>query len=142
MLAILSAHSTMAISDDISNAIPIHDLDKIHTFFKTRFPDVPFDDFANGVYALDSIARENWEALEEFPPYELNIDNGESLWEANRKIYLSCFKDGPAIKHLYPRWDENLKTVITIPYKINHCRTQHKLSTLDYMSEEMNDLVA
>ena len=76
---------------DLKDAEHIKDLNLIQSYFKKRFPDVPFDDFANGVYALDSIARENWEALEEFPPYEVHIDSGEEYWLANSGVYSKCF---------------------------------------------------
>ena len=120
----------------------ISDVTNIQQYFKTRFPDIPLQEFSNGVYALDKIARENWIALEEFPPYEIHIENGEAIWNENDEQYLLCFPDGPAIKHLYPQWNTRLKTVVTLPYAINLCREKHKLSTLDYLGEELNSLVA
>ena len=71
------------------------DLANIQKYFKNRFPDISITEFANGVYALDPIARENWEALEEFPPYEIHIDNGETLWNEHEKPYLACFPRRP-----------------------------------------------
>ena len=118
------------------------DVTNIQQYFKTRFPDIPLQEFSNGVYALDEIARENWIALEEFPPYEIHIENGEAIWNENDEQYLLCFPDGPAIKHLYPQWNTQLKTVVTLPYAINLCREKHKLSMLDYLGEELNSLVA
>ena len=120
----------------------VSDLISIQQYFKNRFPDIPFQDFSNGVYALDEIARDNWVALEEFPPYEIHIENGETIWNENSEKYLSCFPEGPAVKHLYPQWNANLQTVVTLPYAINMCREQNKMSTLDYLGEELNSLVA
>ena len=120
----------------------VHDTEKIQSYFKNRFPSVPLEDFSNGVYALDKIARENWDALEEFPPYEIHIDTGADLWEQDIKLYSSCFPNGPGIKHLYPQWEDQLKTVITLPLAINLCRKQYELVTYDYMSEELNSLLA
>ena len=91
---------------------------------------------------MDQVARDNWEALEEFPPYEIYIDDGESYWDDHADIYQQCFSDGPAIKHLYPRWNQDLQTVVTLPLAINLCRKKHGLDQLDYMKEEMNSLVA
>jgi L-cysteine S-thiosulfotransferase len=127
---------------DLEHSEHIKDLSLIQSYFKNRFPEVPFEDFANGVYALDKTARENWEALEEFPPYEMHIETGEEYWQANSASYKSCFPNGPAIKHLYPMWDSRLNTVVTVPYAINTCRQSHKLPDLDYMGAEMNTLVA
>ena len=131
----------------ISNAVGneqenLQDIDKIQSYFKNRFPNIPFEEFSNGVYALDEIARENWEALEEFPPYEIHIDNGEGLWHQDLKQYSKCFPEGPGIKHLYPQWNEQLKTVVTLPFAINACREQYGLHLYDYMSQEINSLVA
>ncbi len=79
---------------EIKDTEHIKDLNLIQGYFKKRFPDVPYEDFANGVYALDTIAKENWEALEEFPPYEIHIDTGEEYWQINSAIYNECFPDG------------------------------------------------
>ena len=136
----ISIHTTSYAEDvEFEN---IKDLAKIHQYFISRFPDISLNEFANGVYALDAIARDNWEALEEFPPYEMHIDSGESLWGEHLKQYSSCFPAGPGIKHLYPQWNEKLNTVVSLPYAINLCREQHNLPTFDYLSEEMNGLVA
>jgi sulfur-oxidizing protein SoxA len=121
---------------------PNDDLQNIQNYFQQRFPDIPFEDFSNGVYALDQVARDNWEALEEFPPYEIYIDDGKSLWDDHADTYQQCFSDGPGIKHLYPQWNQDLQTVVTLPLAINLCRKKHGLDQLDYMKEEMNSLVA
>ncbi len=52
------------------------------------------------------------------------------------------FSRRAAIKHLYPKWDDQLKTVVTMPYAVNLCRQSHSLSKLDYMGTEMNSLIA
>ncbi len=118
------------------------DLKNIQSYFVERFPDIPIEEFANGVYALDPIARENWEALEEFPPYEIHIDSGEANWNKNKAQYEKCFPNGPGIKHLYPQWNEDIETVETLPYAVNVCRKKHNLPVLDYMGNEMNSLIA
>jgi len=121
---------------------PTKDLELIQGYFKQRFPNVAFAEFSNGVYALDAVARENWEALEEFPPYEMHIDNGESLWDEDLEAYKECFPNGPGIKHLYPLWDDKLDTIVTVPYAINLCRKKHNLEEYDYLGSEINSLVA
>lgn len=118
------------------------DIASIQAYFIDKFPEVPFQDFSNGVYALDPIARENWEALEEFPPYEVNIDNGQLQWEQNADIYEQCFPNGPGVKHQYPQWNSELKTVVTLAMEINLCHQTHKLPLYDYMQTEINDLIA
>jgi len=118
------------------------DIIKIQSYFTEKFPDVAFEDFSNGVYALDSIARQNWEALEEFPPYEVNIDTGETLWEQHADIYEQCFPNGPGVKHNYPLWNSTLETVVTLAMAINLCREEHELIAYDYMQADINNLLA
>ena len=125
-----------------ARTLPDEDLRKIQDYYIKRFPEVPFNEFSNGVYALDEVARDNWEALEEFPPYEIYIDDGASYWDEYVDIYGQCFSNGPGVKHLYPKWDKDLQTVVTLPYAVNLCRQKHGLEQLDYMGDEMNSLVA
>ncbi len=61
-------------------ASPERDFKDFVNFFENRFPNTPFEDYKNGVYSIDMSAREQWEAMEEFPPYELNVDHGEELF--------------------------------------------------------------
>lgn len=133
---------TLSSYADTKQVEPLNDLELIQQFFKQRFPEVPFNEFSNGVYALDMTARENWEALEEFPPYEMYIDSGETLWQKHAEQYQSCFPQGPIIKHLYPQWSEEKQTVLTLPYAINLCRHLADLEIYDYLGSEMNSLVA
>jgi sulfur-oxidizing protein SoxA len=90
-------------------ASPQQDLKEFRAYFAERFPDVPFKDYVNGVYAIDQASREQWESIEEFPPYELNIDKGKEAFETafkNGKTYASCFRnDGIGIKQDYPFYD-------------------------------------
>ena len=62
-----------------AQATPQEDLKEFRSYFAKRFPDTPFNDYINGVYSIDAASREQWEDIEEFPPYELNIDKGKEL---------------------------------------------------------------
>ncbi len=103
--------------------------------YKFRFPDVPMEEYPNGAYAIDKVGRENWEAIEEFPPYEPFIDEGQEMWEtpfANGKTYKDCFPDGPGVKSQYPRWDKKQGMVITLALAINQCREANGEKALKY----------
>ena len=115
------------------------------SYFEKRFPQVPRQDFANGVYAIDPVGRENWEAIEEFPPYETAISNGEEMWNtafANGKGYSDCFPDGPAIAGKYPHWDKEKGMVMTLPLAINECRTANGEKPLKYQKGPIADLLS
>ena len=81
------------------------DIKHYQDYLKDKFENVDPAEFANGYYALSEELRQNWEAIEEFPPYLKYVDDGEEMWNkpfANGKGYKDCFPDGPAIGHKYP----------------------------------------
>ncbi|MCH9758333.1 MAG: sulfur oxidation c-type cytochrome SoxA [Proteobacteria bacterium] len=111
-------------------------------YFQNRFPTVELDDFANGVYAIDAQSREQWEAIEEFPPYEEEIEKGEVLFNtpfANGKGYSDCFADNGAVRHQYPFYDTEADEVITLEYDINRCRKANGEKPLKW---ERGDIVS
>ena len=103
-----------------------NDLNSFRDYYAKRFPDTPMKDFNNGVYSVDKGSREQWESLEEFPPYEIIVDKGEVLFNKafkNGKTYASCFS-GPvdSIKGSYPYFDKKRKEVVTLELALNECR--------------------
>lgn len=52
----------------VSLASPQGDLEQFRSYFHKKFPGVSMNEFGNGVYAIDPVSRESWEAIEEFPP--------------------------------------------------------------------------
>ena len=128
-----------------AQATPQEDQEKFQGFYTKRFPDVPKEEFVNGVYSIDPVGRENWEAIEEFPPYETAISNGEEMWNtpfANGKGYKDCFPDGPAIAAKYPHWDKERGMVITLPLALNDCREANGEKPLKFKKGPIADLLA
>jgi sulfur-oxidizing protein SoxA len=129
-----------------SLAGPEEDREAFVRFFSGRFPDIPFAEYANGIYAIDDDARAQWQAIEEFPPYEFAIESGESAWRAgpgNGGDYSRCFgEELAAIRGRYPRYDPELGAVETLSTAINRCRTELGARPLPYDSEEMIALTA
>jgi sulfur-oxidizing protein SoxA len=129
----------------VTLATPQEDQEHWKTYFETRFPNVPEEDFVNGVYAIDPVGRENWEAIEEFPPYETAISAGEEMWNkpfANGKTYADCFPDGPAIEGKYPHWDKERGMVITLPLALNECLEANGEKPLKYKKGPIADLLS
>ena len=127
------------------SAGPKEDVKLYQDYFKKRFPKIEFQEFANGVYALSATLRENWEAIEEFPPYEPYIERGETLWNtpfANGKSYADCFPGGPGSRHLYPQWDKAQAQVVTLALAINQCRVAHGEQPLKYKKGPIADLLS
>ena len=115
---------------------PEDDLKAFQNFYQQRFPDVRFDDFANGIYAIDESRREEWELMEEFPPYEFDIDEGEELFHAafaNGRSMVDCFPDyETGVRQNYPYWDRERGEVITMEWAINLCRESNGEKPLKY----------
>ncbi|MCB2261554.1 MAG: sulfur oxidation c-type cytochrome SoxA [Candidatus Thiosymbion ectosymbiont of Robbea hypermnestra] len=129
----------------IASATPQEDLAIWRDYFQKRFPNVPKDEFINGVYAIDSISRGNWEAIEEFPPYEVAISKGEEMWNtpfANGKSYRYCFPDGPEIAGKYPYWERERGLVVTLPLAINECRQANGEKALKYKKGAIADILS
>lgn len=124
---------------------PEEDLKAFREYFTKKFPDVPMDEFANGGYALDPVARQNWEAIEEFPPYEPHVEEGQEMWEepfANGKTYADCFPDGPGVAHKYPHWDADREMVVTLALAVNECREKHGEKPFKYGKGPIASLLA
>jgi sulfur-oxidizing protein SoxA len=126
-------------------ASPEEDREVWNKYFEKRFPQVERSDFVNGVYSIDPVGRENWEAIEEFPPYEAAISDGEEMWNtpfANGKTYADCFPDGPGIAGKYPHWDKEKGMVMTLPLALNNCREANGEEPLKYVKGPIADLLA
>jgi sulfur-oxidizing protein SoxA len=141
MLAVLglTAGATVAFST------PQEDQERWQNYFKSRFPKVPEEEFVNGVYSIDPVGRENWEAIEEFPPYETAISSGEEMWNtpfANGKTYKDCFPDGPAMAGRYPYWDKERSMVVTLALAINECREANDEQPLKYKKGPIADILS
>ena len=127
-------------------ASPEQDLKDFRAYFTKRFPDTPVNDFVNGVYSIDAASREQWEEIEEFPPYELNIEKGETLFNtpfANGKSYADCFDNGGiGIAHRYPFFDQESGQVITLEGSINACRAVNGEQPLGWSKGAIADISA
>lgn len=110
-------------------ASPSQDLKDFRNFYTDRFPDTPLQEFTNGVYSIDKASREQWVAFEDFPPYEIYVDKGETLFNTpfkNGKGYINCFPNAnKGIKQNYPYFDTARNEVITLELAINECRTSN-----------------
>ncbi len=123
---------------------PQTDLENFQNFFKNKFPSLEWNEYANGAYALDPSWRANWELIEEFPPYEVAIANGEEMWNtpfANGKTYADCFEE-PGVQHKYPHWDREQGMVVTLALAINQCREANDEKPLKYKKGPIVDLLA
>ncbi len=128
-----------------ATASPESDRKAFVNFFKAKFPGVALEEYSNGVYAIDQVGRDSWEAIEEFPPYEPFIDAGQAMWEKkfkNGKSFKSCFPDGPAIGGKYPHWDADKKMVMTLPLALNNCLEANGEKPMKYKKGPINNILS
>lgn len=125
---------------------PNEDLAAFRTFYQERFPKIELQAHKDGAYALDAAKREQWLEMEEFPPYEIAVDDGAELYAEvfpNGKSYADCLgENAPAIMQNYPRFDAEKGAVETLEQAVNSCRVDNGLPALDYLSEDMAAITA
>ena len=125
-------------------ADPEADLKAFRDFYQNRFSGVSLEAHKDGVYAIDEAAREQWLELEEFPPYEIAVDEGADYFGTafgEGGSYSECFGEA-GVKHNYPFYDNERAQVVTLEMTINQCRNSHGAESLAYDSAEMAALVS
>jgi sulfur-oxidizing protein SoxA len=128
-------------------AAPPQDRQQFREHYRRLFPQLQLGDYANGVYAIDPVARESWQAIEEFPPYEDAIEQGKKIFETpfpqTGRSYADCFPNrGIGIAQRYPRWDKNRGEVVTLAQALNDCREGNREKPLDSEKGEITLLLA
>ncbi len=130
----------------LTSASPEEDREALINHFKKAFPQVPFEDYVNGVYALDADARQQWQAIEEFAPYEIDVEEGQKLFEtpfANGKSYADCFANGGiGIRQNYPYFDTQSGQVKTLELEINECREKNSEKSLPWKKGDIAKISA
>ena len=124
-----------------AHATPEEDRLALREFFAQRFPDLELDEMINCLYAFDEGAREQWLEMEDFPPYEIAIEDGEEAFNttfANGKSYADCFENGGmGIRQNYPRFDAEKGEIITLEWAINQCRKDNGEAPLPWLTGEL-----
>jgi len=127
-------------------ADPEQDREAFRAYFLKRFPDVPVEEYVNGIYAIDREAREQWQDIESFPPYEFAVEEGEALFEqpfANGSSYSGCFDNGGVgVRQRYPRFDLQRGEVVTLELALNNCRIENGEQPYPYEGDELVALSA
>ncbi len=127
-------------------ASPSDDLKAYQAYFVERFPDTEFSDFKNGVYSINENFRQQWESIEEFPPYEQYVEKGEEEWNkpfSNGKGYASCFgEDVAVIRSHYPHWSAERGAVVTLEGELNRCREENGEKALKWKTGTLAHLSA
>jgi len=125
---------------------PDADFKAFRDYFTKKFPKVPLNDFVNGPYSMDAGLRKQWEAIEDFPPYDFAVDRGKDMFATpfkNGKTYGDCFPNkGIGVRQDYPYFDLKTGEVITLELALNRCRETNGEAPYSYLKDEMASLTA
>ena len=125
---------------------PDADFKAFRDYYTKLFPNVPLNDFVNGPYSMDAELRKQWEAIDDFPPYDFAIDRGKQMFATafkNGKTYGDCFPEkGIGIRQNYPYFDDGTGEVITLELALNRCREANGEEPYSYVKDEMASLTA
>ncbi|MGM0517108.1 MAG: sulfur oxidation c-type cytochrome SoxA [Pseudomonadota bacterium] len=95
-------------------------------FYAERYPDVPFENYNMGVYAIDDDARAQWEEMTIFPETEQYVAAGQELWEEyrlpNGKPLSSCLGEAKGLRAKYPYFNEKDGEVHSLGLDIINCQ--------------------
>lgn len=117
------------------NAAPEQDRKAVLDLYKSKFPNIKFDDYVYGALNFSADALDQYKSIMEFPPYDAQVDQGRKLWETpfkNGKKYTDCGNVGKNMAGHYPYFDEKLGKVVTYEMAINSCRRANGEAEYDY----------
>ncbi|GMR18148.1 MAG: sulfur oxidation c-type cytochrome SoxA [Gammaproteobacteria bacterium] len=106
----------------IVQASPQGDLKAFRAYFKKTFPKIKFDSYSDGLYVLPGAEgrRAEWQAIMDFPPYEIDLEKGKRFWNKNKLG--TCFRNGgKGVANNYPYWDNKRKEIRTLVLDVNTC---------------------
>ena len=125
---------------------PAAEFKAFRDYFTKKFPNVPLNDFVNGPYSMDADLRKQWEAIDDFPPYDFAVDRGKEMFATpfkNGKTYGDCFENkGIGVRQNYPYFDTGSGEVITLELALNRCRQANGEEPYSYVKDEMASLTA
>jgi sulfur-oxidizing protein SoxA len=110
----------------VLRAAPEQDRADFARYYQERFPGIALEDYVDGALMVSRDAKQQFDSIMEFPPFQGDIDRGRQLWEtpfANGKRYADCFPGGGRnVAGNYPRFDEASGRVVTFEMALNDCR--------------------
>ncbi|MDJ0656214.1 MAG: sulfur oxidation c-type cytochrome SoxA [Xanthomonadales bacterium] len=146
MIGLRSITLAVLLGTTAVHAGPEEDRQRFREFYQNRLSSIPLEAHVDGAYAMNAGAREQWLEMEEFPPYEFELDEGQELFEASfadGESLASCFPEGgQGVRQGYPYFDEEAGEVVTLELAINRCREAHGEQPLPYLSGDLAKISA
>lgn len=114
-------------------------------FFYKRFPDIKPADYIYGVYALNADARAQFEAMNEFPPYDGAIKEGQAFYNkplANGKSLKDCLGEPKGLRAKYPFFDTTTNQVRNLEADLIQCAQAYGETKFDDKSKDLKNVSA
>ena len=143
LIALLGASLLLGLG--VVRGAPEDDLKAFQSFYKERFPDTPFEDFANGSTPSTRAGARSGSRWRSSRPTSSTSMREELFHEplANGKGYAECFPDyDSGVRQNYPHWDPERGEVVTMELAINLCREQHGEKPLKYYTGPLAQISA
>lgn len=125
---------------------PADDRNALIKSYKQALPDIKFDDYIYGALAMNPDAKGQYDDIMSFPPYSMDLDNGQKMWGKpfkNGKKFSSCFPSGGKnVAGNYPYFDNAAGRVVTFENAINSCLKANGEEELQYAEKKMGLLTA
>jgi len=125
---------------------PEQDRDALIAHYKETLPNIKFNDYIYGALAMNPDAKSQYDDIMAFPPYAIDLDKGQKVWEtpfANGKTFASCFPHGGHnVAGNYPYFDKAEKRVVTFENAINACLKKNGEKELKYADSDMGLVTA
>lgn len=125
---------------------PAEDRTALLKHYRELFPEIKFDDYIYGALAMNPDAKAQYDSIMEFPPFSVDMEAGQKLWETpfkNGKTFASCFpNNGKGAAGIYPYFDDKAGRVVTFENAINACLKRNDEPEMKYGSNEMGLLTA
>ena len=114
--------------------------------YRQMFPNIKFEDYIYGALAMNPDAKSQYDEIMAFPPYSIDVDKGQKMWEKpfkNGKKFSSCFPNGGKnVAGDYPYFDSASNRVVTFENAINACLKANGDEELKYGDSEIGLLTA
>jgi sulfur-oxidizing protein SoxA len=129
-----------------ANAGPEEDRETLLNEYRQMLPNVPFENYVYGALAMNPDAKAQYDEIMAFPPYSIDLDKGQKMWDTpfkNGKTFASCLPNGGKnIAGNYPYFDDKAGKVVTFENAINACLAANGEPELKYADKDMGLLTA
>lgn len=136
--------ATILFQVSAAHAGPVEDRRTLLDHYRKILPKIRFEDYVYGALSMDASAKSQYDDIMSFPPFSIDVDEGQKLWEKpfrNGRSFSSCFPD-PKGANAYPYYDTTSHRVVTFENAVNACLEKNGEKPLEYGGLQMGRLTS